>query len=83
MAASRRPLMCACLPRPLTPAQASCSRPSTPRSRVCYPQISFLPTVVGLLIIPAVIFPLDILAHWTMNSSYRRIGGKMLGVKGE
>ena len=41
-------------------------------------QISFLPTAVGLLLIPAVILPLDILAHWTMNSSYRRIGGKIL-----
>lgn len=40
--------------------------------------ISFLPTAVGLLLIPAVILPLDILAHWTMNSSYRRIGGKIL-----
>ena len=34
----------------------------------------------GLILIPLIILPLDILAHFTMNSSYRRIGNNILGV---
>lgn len=38
----------------------------------------WLPTAAGLILIPLVILPLDILAHFTMNSSYRRIGNGIL-----
>ena len=38
-----------------------------------------MPTLAGLLIIPLVITPLDSLAHFSMNSSYRRIGNSVLG----
>ena len=33
----------------------------------------FLPTALGLAVIPLVIVPLDVLAHWTLNSSFRRV----------
>ena len=39
----------------------------------------WIPTAVGLLLIVLIIVPLDVLAHWTMNSSYRRIGKSVLG----
>ena len=38
----------------------------------------WIPTAAGLIIIPLVIVPLDVLAHWTMNGSYRRIGKSIL-----
>jgi len=41
----------------------------------------WIATVVGLAIIPAVIVPLDILAHFSMNQSYRKIGKSILGIK--
>ena len=34
---------------------------------------NWIATVVGLALIPLVIVPLDVLAHFTMNSSYRRL----------
>ena len=37
----------------------------------------FLPTAAGLIAIPLVIVPLDVLAHFTMNSSYRRLSGAL------
>ena len=36
---------------------------------------SFVPTAVGLALIPLVILPLDTLAHFTLNSSFRRASG--------
>ena len=33
----------------------------------------FLPTAAGLLAIPAIIVPLDILAHFVLNNSFRRV----------
>jgi len=41
-------------------------------------QASWLPTVVGLILIPLIILPLDVLAHFTMNSSFRRAANTVL-----
>lgn len=38
----------------------------------------WIATAAGLILIPLIIVPLDVLAHFTMNSSYRRIGEKIL-----
>jgi len=38
----------------------------------------WIPTAAGLILIPLIILPLDVLAHFTMNSSYRRIGKSIL-----
>ena len=40
---------------------------------------NWLPTVAGLLLIPAVILPLDTLAHFTLNQSLRRVSKTVLG----
>jgi len=41
-------------------------------------QASWLPTAVGLILIPLIILPLDVLAHFTMNSSFRRAASTVL-----
>jgi len=38
----------------------------------------FIPTVLGLLAIPLLIVPLDVLAHWTLNGSFRKVTGAIL-----
>jgi fission process protein 1 len=38
----------------------------------------WVPTAAGLILIPLIILPLDVLAHFTMNGSYRRIGNAVL-----
>ena len=39
----------------------------------------FLPTIAGLIAIPLIIVPLDCLAHFTMNGSYRRLSAELKG----
>ena len=36
------------------------------------------PTAFGLLLIPLVILPLDVLAHFTMNQSFRKAANTVL-----
>ena len=43
--------------------------------------LDFLPTAAGLISIPLIILPLDILAHFTMNSSFRRVKTSVLGAE--
>lgn len=38
----------------------------------------FFPTITGLLSIPLLIVPLDVLAHWTLNGSFRKVTGAIL-----
>jgi len=45
------------------------------------PSIEFLPTVAGLLAIPLLIVPLDVLAHWTLNGSFRKVSAAVLADK--
>jgi fission process protein 1 len=45
------------------------------------PQIELLPTAAGLLAIPLLIVPLDVLAHWTLNGSFRRVSSAVLDGK--
>jgi fission process protein 1 len=40
--------------------------------------IEWLPTVAGLVAIPLLIVPLDVLAHWTLNGSFRRVSSAVL-----
>ena len=42
------------------------------------PQIELLPTVAGLLAIPLLIVPLDVLAHWTLNGSFRKVSSAVI-----
>ena len=54
-------------------------QPSPPRlNRARHPQAGWVPTAAGLILIPLIILPLDVLAHFTMNGSYRRIGNAVL-----
>ena len=39
----------------------------------------FLPTAAGLLAIPLLIAPLDVLAHWVLNGSFRSVKAKVTG----
>jgi len=41
-------------------------------------ELSWEPTVLGLVSIPLIILPLDILAHFLMNSSFRRASSSIL-----
>lgn len=38
----------------------------------------FIPTALGLVAIPLLIVPLDVLAHWTLNGSFRKVTGAIL-----
>jgi len=38
----------------------------------------YVPTAAGLLAIPLLITPLDVLAHWVLNGSFRSVKGKIL-----
>jgi len=40
--------------------------------------VSWLPTVAGLVAIPLIILPLDTLAHFVMNRSFRRISSSVI-----
>ena len=42
------------------------------------PSIELLPTVAGLLAIPLLIVPLDVLAHWTLNGSFRKVSSAVI-----
>jgi len=44
-------------------------------------QADFLPTVAGLVAIPLLITPLDVLAHQTLNLSFRKLSAALLGTK--
>ena len=44
-------------------------------------QVDFLPTVAGLVAIPLLITPLDVLAHQTLNLSFRKLSAALLGTK--
>ena len=41
-------------------------------------QVSWLPTVAGLIVIPLIILPLDTLAHFSLNQSFRRVSKSVL-----
>jgi fission process protein 1 len=43
--------------------------------------IGWLPTAAGLLAIPLLIAPLDVLAHWTLNGSFRRVSSAVVDSK--
>jgi len=45
-------------------------------------QAGWLPTAAGLLAIPALIVPLDVLAHWVLNGSLRKVSAKVLDCEG-
>ena len=42
------------------------------------PSLELLPTVAGLLAIPLLIVPLDVLAHWTLNGSFRKVSSAVI-----
>ena len=42
-------------------------------------QAGWIPTAAGLITIPLVILPLDVLAHFSMNQSFRRVSNSVLG----
>ena len=41
-------------------------------------QQEWIPTAIGLVAIPLLIEPLDVLAHWTLNGSFRRVTNDIL-----
>mgnify|MGYP003685013001 CR=1 FL=1 len=41
-------------------------------------QASWIPTACGLVSIPLLIVPLDVLAHWVLNGSLRKVSSEVL-----